>query len=108
MGKVQIFDFSRTPNTNIRTNILILKTANTNMTFFGYLGSKIPQSFGTQIYLYPIMQVLGYNDYINSWLPTDGPTLLPIELLSQLKIGPKYQNSSLVQDILPIWPEFGF
>ena len=29
------------------------------MTFFGYLGSKIPQSFGTQIYLYPIMQVLG-------------------------------------------------
>ena len=61
MGKVQIFDFSRTPNTNIRTNILILKTANTNMTFFGYLGSKIPQSFGTQIYLYPIMQVLGDN-----------------------------------------------
>ena len=58
LGKVQIFDFSRTPNTNIRTNILILKTANTNMTFFGYLGSKIPQSFGTQIYLYPIMQVL--------------------------------------------------
>ena len=58
MGKVQIFDFSRTPNTNTSTNILILKTANTNMTFFGYLGSKIPQSFGTQIYLYPIMQVL--------------------------------------------------
>ena len=28
---------------------------------FGYLGSKIPQSFGTQIYLYPIMQVLGHN-----------------------------------------------
>ena len=32
--------------------------ANTDMTFFGYLGSETPQSFGTQIYLYPIMQVL--------------------------------------------------
>ena len=45
-----MIDFSRTPNTttntntntNTRTNILILKMANTNMTFFGYLGSKIP------------------------------------------------------------------
>ena len=37
----------------------ILKMANTNMTIFGYLGSETPQSFGTQIYLYPIMQVLG-------------------------------------------------
>ena len=36
----------------------ILKMANTNMTIFGYLGSETPQSFGAQIYLYPIMQVL--------------------------------------------------
>ena len=41
---------------------MILKTANTNMTFFGCLGSKIPQSFGTQIHLYPIMQVLVMTD----------------------------------------------
>ena len=38
----------------------ILKMANTNMTIFGDLGSETPQSFGTQIYLYPIMQVLGF------------------------------------------------
>ena len=36
----------------------ILKMTNTNMTIFGYLGSETPQSFGAQIYLYPIMQVL--------------------------------------------------
>ena len=36
----------------------ILKMANTNMTIFGYLGSETPKSFGTQIHLYPIMQVL--------------------------------------------------
>ena len=40
----------------------ILKMTNTNMTIFGYLGSETPQSFGAQIYLYPIMQALAANE----------------------------------------------
>ena len=36
--------------------------ANKNMTIFGYLGSETPKSFGTQIHLYTIMQVLVMSD----------------------------------------------
>ena len=58
IGKKYKYLLSSTPNTNSSTNIHILDMTNTNMTIFGYLRSKYPQSFGTQIYLYPIMQVL--------------------------------------------------
>jgi len=55
--------FSRTPITNTRTNIHILKIANKDKTFLGYFGPEIPKSFVTQVYLYPTMQVIGHSSF---------------------------------------------
>ena len=48
------------------TNMQSLKMTNTNMTIFAYLGSETLQSFGNQIYLYQIMQVLATDSGLSS------------------------------------------